>query len=293
MKTKLMGAKYFTKLDLHSAFHHVTITEKSRGLTTFMAPNGLYRFKRLVFGVNCAPEIFQRIMEGILRDIENVIIYIDDILIYASTIKQLRKDTKRVEAALGKNNLTLNRDKCVYEAESLSFLGHRLSAQGLNIEEQKVKDVKAFREPKSASELKSFLGLASYVSGYIPRFADLTEPMWRVSGSSVAFEWGAEQLKSFEDVKKAIINCTTAQGFFSVTDKTFLYTDASPHAVGAVLAQQNELGAHRTISFASKTLTKTERNYPQTQREALAVVWGTEHFFYYLLGNEFTILQRE
>lgn len=289
MKAKLTGSKFFTKLDLHSAFHHVMISEKSRELTTFMAPNGMYRFKRLVFGVNCAPEIFQRIMEGILKDIKDVIIYIDDILIYAATIEQLRENTEKVLATLEKNNLSLNKEKCVFEAESLAFLGHQLSAAGLNIEEQKVKDVGAFREPKTASELKSFLGLASYVSAYIPRFADLTEPLWRVSGNNVAFEWGDEQKLSFENVKKAIMTCTTSQGFFSVNDKTFLYTDASPHAVGAVLVQQDEQEDYRIISFASKTLTKTERKYPQTQREALAVVWATEHYYYYLLGSSFTI----
>lgn len=73
MRTKLNGSKYFTKLDLHSAFHHVRISEKSRELTTFMAPNGMFRFKRLVFGVNCAPENFQRIMEKLLQGIDSVI----------------------------------------------------------------------------------------------------------------------------------------------------------------------------------------------------------------------------
>lgn len=264
MRTKLCGARFFTKLDLHSAFHHVRISERSRELTTFMAPNGAYRFKRLVFGVNCAPEIFQRLMEGILRGIVNVIVYIDDILIFASTLETLRKESKKVIKALENNNLTLN------------------------IDQQKVKDVERFREPKSLSELKSFLGLASYVSTYISRFADLTEPLWRATGKN-AFEWGTDQAAAFQKVKNAIINCTTAQGYFSTKDETFLYTDASPHALGAVLVQESGNGEPRIISFASKTLTKTERNYAQTQREALAVVWGAEHFYYYLLGHSFTI----
>lgn len=104
MKTKLCGAKFFTKLDLHSAFHHVRISEKSRELTAFMAPNGTYRFKRLVFGVNCAPEIFQRLMEGILKGINNVIVYIDDILIFAPSLEMLRVESGKVISALRKNN---------------------------------------------------------------------------------------------------------------------------------------------------------------------------------------------
>lgn len=90
IKVKLAGAKFFSKLDLTSAFHHVMLDEKSRELTTFMAPNGMYRFRRLMFGVNCAPEIFQRIMEQVLTGVPKVIIYIDDILIYAETLDELR-----------------------------------------------------------------------------------------------------------------------------------------------------------------------------------------------------------
>jgi hypothetical protein len=91
----------------------------------------MYRFKRLVFGVNCAPEIFQRIMEEILDGIPNVIIYIDDVLIFAETLEELRDTTAKVLARLSANNLTLNEGKCEYEKESLLFLGHELSSQGL------------------------------------------------------------------------------------------------------------------------------------------------------------------
>lgn len=204
IKTKLNGAKFFTKLDLQSAFHHVRLGEKSREMMTFMAPTGMYRFKRMAFGVNCAPEIFQRVMERILGGIPNVIVYIDDILIYVSTIDHLRELTNFVLAALENNNLTLNHGKCEFEKESLKFLGHQPTAQGLNIDEQKVADVAKFREPESASELKSFLGLASYVSAYIPHFADVTEPLWRVANKN-AFTWETEQAEAFKRVKSAIM----------------------------------------------------------------------------------------
>lgn len=288
IKTKLSGARFFTKLDLQSAFHHVVLAEKSRELTTFMAPNGMYRFKRMAFGVNCAPEIFQRLMENVLFGVPNIIIYIDDILIYAATTEQLARFTEQVMSALRQNNLTINHEKCVHAVETLTFLGHQLSSKGLNIDERKVKDVEGFREPGSAAELRSFLGLASYVSTYIPRFADLTEPLWRVTNKG-AFMWGPEQTKAFAAVKSAIMSCTISQGYFDTKDTTLLYTDASPHALGAVLVQKNQQNEHRIVSFASKTLTKTERKYAQTQREALAVVWATEHFYYYLLGQKFTI----
>lgn len=288
IKLKLSGARLFTKLDLASAFHHVRLSQRSRELTTFMGPDGMYRFTRLVFGVNCAPEIFQRVMEDVLMGIASVVVYIDDILIFASDEPTLERITKQVLEALKSNNLTLNDDKCEFKKGKLEFLGHTVSESGLDIEERKIDSIRKFKRPTTPSELKSFLGLASYVSSFIPKFADLTDDLWKVSGKE-AFEWGEAQEKAFVAVKEAIINCTTSQGFFSVNDDTYLYTDASPRALGAVLVQTDNTGKNRIISFASKTLTETERRYPQTQREALAVVWAAEHYFYYLLGQRFTI----
>lgn len=288
IKVTCAGAKIFTKLDISSAYHHVKLSERSRELTTFMGPDGMYRFTRLVFGVNCAPEIFQKIMENVLAGIPNVIVYIDDILIFAESLDELNDTTEKVLSALKRNNLTLNIDKCEYAKASLKFIGHRISARGLDIDEQKVRDIMAFRIPQSASELKGFLGLASFVSAYIARFADRTEPLRRLLNKK-EFCWEEEHDVAFAMIKKAIVECTIAQGFFVMTDETFLYTDASPHALGAVLVQANETKENRIISFASKALTETEKRYPQTQREALAVVWAAEHYFYYLLGQKFTI----
>lgn len=288
IQVRLSGARLFTKLDLTSAFHHVKLSQRSRELTTFMGPDGMYRFTRLVFGVNCAPEIFQRVMEDVLVDISNVVVYIDDILIFAGEEQELKYLTAQVLAALKRNNLTLNDDKCEFDKEKLDFLGHTVSKDGLDIEERKVDSIRKFKRPTTFSELKSFLGLASYVSKFIPKFSDLTDDLWKIAQEET-FAWEEIHDKAFEAVKNAIMNCTTSQGFFSTKDETFLYTDASPRALGAVLVQTDSEGKSRVISFASKSLTPTERRYPQVQREALALVWASEHFYYYLLGNHFTI----
>lgn len=288
IRVRLNGATIFTKLDLTWAFYHVKLGEKSRELTTFLSPNGMYRFVRLVFGVNCAPEAFQQVMEDIMKGIKNVIVYIDDLLLYDTTPEGLRETTQAVLAALKSSNLTINEKKCEYEKAELEFLGHALSASGLNISEKKVEDIRKFREPRNASELKAFLGLASFLSGYIRHFATIAKPMWDAAKAK-EFVWDKESQEAFLLVKQAIIDCTIAQGFFSNADKTQLYTDASPVALGAVLVQENQEGMPRIISFASKLLTEVESRYPQTQKEALAIVWGAEHFWFYLLGRKFLI----
>ncbi|XP_053698950.1 uncharacterized protein K02A2.6-like [Sabethes cyaneus] len=288
MRVKLHGAKYFSKLDLTNAFYHLELHESSRDLTTFMSENGMFRFTRLMFGVNCAPEIFQREMTKILEGVENIITYIDDILIFGDTLEQLRKTTSQVLRILRQNNLTVNTGKCEFDQTRLKFLGYEVDENGFNIDEAKVKNIRRFRQPSTISELRSFLGLASFLSPYIQGFADLARPLWAVTSNSV-WSWNEEQTKAYECLKDRIEQCTTSLGYFSETDKTILYTDASPYALGAVLIQDDGRKPPRVISFASKALTTTEKRYPQNQREALAAVWAVKHFAYFLLGRPFTL----
>lgn len=288
MKVKLHGAKYFSKLDLSNAFYHLALSDESRDLTTFLTEEGMYRFTRLMFGVNCAPEVFQREMMRILKDVGNIIVYIDDILIFAETLEDLRKTVSKVLLILKENNLTLNADKCQFDKRRIKFLGHELDEEGFHIDEEKIGSIQNFREPATLSELRSFLGLASFISPYVSSFADISSPLWAAT-SAKTWSWGLEQTKAFNLIKQRIVECTKALGYFSETDRTVLYTDASPVALGAVLVQESDARTPRIISFASKALTPTERKYAQNQREALGAVWAVEHFSYFLLGRHFTL----
>lgn len=288
MKVKLIGAAFFTKLDIKSAFHHLVLDESSRELTTFQTESGMMRFTRLVFGVNCAPEIFQRAMEQILEGIEGVIVFIDDILIHAPDLVTLQRRSAQVMERLKLNNLTLNAEKCEFDKTSVKFLGHELSADGFAIDEAKTRDIRAFSPPKTLTDLRSFLGLASYLSDFIPDFADMVNPMWDVVKGKT-FEWTAEAERAFHTTKERIASCTTKLGFFDEQADTIIYTDASPYALGAVLVQEKVGEKPRIICCASKTLTETEKSYPQIQKEALGIIWGVERLYYYLLGRKFTI----
>jgi transposase InsO family protein len=166
-------------------------------------------------------------------------------------------------------------------------LGHRLSANGFEIDQDKIQDVKNFTKPTNVTDARSFLGLAAYLSEYIPNYAKMVKPMWDMVAKK-PFAWTEDGELAFEETKRQIADCIMKLSFFDEDAQTFLYTDASPYALGAVLTQEKD-DKRRIISFASKTLTKTEQAYPQIQKEALGVVWGTERFYYYLLGRKFTI----
>lgn len=186
------------------------------------------------------------------------------------------------------NNLTLNSSKCKYDKTEVTFLGHVLDKYGFHIEEVKIGAIQKFRRPTTASELRSFLGLASFISPYIRNFANISNPLWSLAGTKL-WNWGESQEKAFLDLKEQIIRCTVTLGYFSEHEDTILYTDASPNAVGAVLVQEGAGKNPRIISFASKALSETEKKYPQNQREALGAVWAVEHFSYFLLGRHFTL----
>lgn len=151
-------ARYFAKLDLSQAYYHLVLDEEARNMTCFMTTKGVYRYKRLVFGVVCAPEIFQKFMEDTLQGLSGVVNFIDDVLVFADTIEELRRRTAEVMTRLGDYNLKLNLEKCEFEKKEVTFLGHSFSREGINIDERKTRAVKSFRSPKTISELRSFLG---------------------------------------------------------------------------------------------------------------------------------------
>lgn len=284
------GATKFTKLDLTQAFYHLVLHETAREMTNFMTSYGIFRYVRMPFGANSAPEIFQRFMEEAMKGIKGLVIFLDDMLIFGKDLEELRSNTHVVLERSKQFNLTLNLDKCELEKDELTFLGHRFNKDGINIEENKIKSILAYRSPQSSSEVRSFMGLANYVQSYIPNYGDIAEGIWLSLADKRHFTWGQVQEDAFQEMKQAIAMCTTVLGAFREDEETFLYTDASGVAVGAVLTQRNSKGSWRTISFASKKLTPAERRYYQSSREAFAIVWAVERFQHYLIGRPFTVM---
>lgn len=285
---KLRGSTVFSKLDITSAFHHIELHPESRGITTFMTSRGLMRFKRLMFDINCAPEIFQRVMSEMLAGIEGVIVYIDDIVVAGPTKEEHDGRLQEVLSVLKENNALLNEAKCLIGVSELEILGFKVSAAGINPSDDKISAIQNFRKPETKEEVRSFLGLINFVGQFIPHLSTRTEALRQFIRGDVDV-FGEDQQKAFDDLRNELSNTVHRLGFFDPKDETELYVDASPVGLGAVLTQRNSEGVPRIISFASKGLTKTERVYPQTQREALAVVWAVEKFYHYLFGIHFTI----
>lgn len=195
---QLGSATYFSRLDFKNGFHQCEIHPDSRAITTFISPWGLFRYKRLLFGVNCAPEMFQKIVEQILVGCKNTLIFIDDIVVYGKTEIEHDESLQAVLTALKKRNVLLNTLKCVFKKTEIVFLGHRLSKDGVQPTDDKVKAIRKCREPKTKEELRSFLGLVTFLARFLPNLTTTTAPLRSLLKKSVHFEWTEEHREAFE-----------------------------------------------------------------------------------------------
>lgn len=287
---RLSSAKIFSTLDIANAFHQVPIDEESRVITTFITHKGLFRYKRLMFGLSSAPEIFQQKIEGILAGLEGVAVFIDDILVFGTTLVEHDKRLKAVLKRLDEFGVRLNVQKCEFGKEEVSFLGHTLSSNGVRPNQDKIDKIMNWRDPKSKEEVRSLMGLLKYVgSRFVGDFGTLVEPMQKLMRQDQAFVWGEEQKAAFQNIKEELSK-QPALGFYSLTDKLLVYADASPVAMGAILIQIGQDGQPRIISYASKSFSPYERKLSQTDKEAIALAWGCERFHLYLVGRDFDLM---
>lgn len=264
------------------------ISPESREITTFMTRKGLFRYTRLIFGINCAPEMFQKLMEQMLCGCEGTMIYLDDVVVHAPTKEIHDARLRKVLDRFRQYAVTLNKEKCKFGVAEVNFIGHRLSAAGIKPMFNKIEAVQQFRRPNTTEEVHSFLGLVNYVGKFIPNLATISEPLRQMTKKNAKFVWGREQKESFDALKKSLTNELTL-GYYDIKSRTQVVADASPVGLGAVLIQFHGDDA-RIIAYASRSLTATEMNYAQTEKEALALVWAVERFHYFLYGRYFELI---
>lgn len=282
----LVGATHFSKLDLASAYHQVLLDPESRDLTAFITHEGLYRFKRVCFGLASAPAAFQSMMSVILRNCPGVLFYIDDVIVFGKSAEEHLKNLETVLQRIKDAGLKLN-SKCVFGVQELEFLGHKVTPCGISPLPGKVDAIVETPVPNNAAELRSFLGLVEYYAKFVPHLAEMVEPMRALLRKDQGFTWSAEVDNSFRAVKSVLSSDLVLQ-MFDPALPIIISTDASECGLGAVL-QQRAGHTLRTVAFASRTLSSAERKYAVGEREALACIWACEHWHAYLWGRSFTL----
>lgn len=302
----LGGAEIFSTIDLASGYHQVSVHEKDRHKTAFITPFGLYEYHRMPFGLCNAPATFQRLMQSIMSDLvfHIALVYLDDLLVYSATFSDHLVRLETVFKRLRDTGLKIKVEKCHFLQSEVRFLGHRVSAQGVSTDPEKVNAVKQWPIPSTPKELRSFLGFCSYYRRFIEGFSQIAGPLHdlvnaclRENGSirvkqPLEHSWSPLCQSAFEQLKEKLTSAPTL-GYPNFALPFVLETDASNLGLGAVLYQHQE-GRKVVIAYASRRLRGAEqndRNYSSMKLELLAMKWAvTEKFRSYLLGSKFTII---
>jgi len=287
----LAGSKYFSTLDLRAGYWQLSVAPEDKEKTAFVTPDGLWEFIRLPFGVSGGPATFQRAIEIILSGLtyHTCLCYFDDIIIPSDSIQQQCERLSIVLSRFQKHNLRVKASKCCFGASKVPFLGHVVSEKGVHTDPKKIEAVSNLPPPTNLDQVRSFLGLAGYYRRFIPNFSHISSPLVNLTKKGSKFSWTDKQEQSFSLLKKLL--CTAPVLSYPHFDKCFiLQTDASDMGLGAVLTQYDSSGQEHVISYASRSLSNHEKAYSATEKEALAVVFTTDHFRAYLLGRKFTLI---
>ena len=286
----LQGASFFSSLDLKSGYWQVAVNEEDKNKTVFITPDGLFEFNVMPFGLCNAPASFERLVDSILQEYKWKIClcYIDDIVVFSNNFSDHIERLETVLNCFHEAGLTMNTKKCRFAYTQLSIFGHIIDSSGVKPDPSRIKPVSEFPKPSTTKDVRSFLGLCSYYRRFIKGFANIANPLNSLLQKSKSFVWENKQEESFLTLKKCL---TTAPilAIFTPGLPISIHTDASGYGIGAVILQKHG-EMERVVAYASRTLSKAERNYSTTERECLAVVWATIKFRPYLFGASFTIV---
>lgn len=257
-------------------------------ITMFATHKGISGCKRLLFGVSCAPEMYQRVIQQLLEGCDGVRNIYVDIIVHGQTTDERNRRLIKAMERIQNRSLMLNVEKCKFQMSELQFVSHLLSTQGIGPTKVKVEMVTEARQPESAAEVCSSLGLVNYCARFIPDLATVLEPLGKLTRKDVHFPWGKEQEIVFKELEKKLPKTETL-GYFDSAAKTRLITDTSPVGVGVIIVQEQN-GDKRVICYASWSLTDVEKCYSQTKKEALGIMRTCKRLPMYLYGTDFGIL---
>lgn len=282
--TKLCNKSVYSVLDLSDGFYNIKLTETSSDLCTFNSPFGCYKFKRLPFGLSIAPEIFQKYNECAFGDIPGVIIYCDDLLITASSETEHDQVLTKVLERAKKFNVRFNKNKFQYKLPEVKYFGHIFSKSGMKIDPERVKAINNIKSPKNKKDLQSFLGMVNYLRKFVPHLAQIASPLQMLLKNNIDWLWTEIHENVFNTIKKYISAAPILQNFDPKLP-IVIQSDASKDGLGCCLLQNG-----KPVSFASRSLTPSEKNFSQIEKELLSVVWATKKYHYFIYGLKCTVL---
>ena len=293
---RLSNSKIFSGLDGSGAFHVIPLEKHSKEKTAFATPFGLYQFKRLPFGLANGPATYARLIKMVLNDIPtNVAIpYLDDTIIHSPDLSTHFRDIASVLEAHEKAGLKLQPSKCQLFQDSIDYLGHRVSKDGIAPLKDHTEIIRTWPMPTTRNEVRIFLGKVGYYRRFIKNFAGIAKPMTDKlakdgNNDKHVFPTSKDYQESFTNLKTALLTAPIlAYPRFQSNEPFILDTDWSYDnaAIGAVLLQKQD-GLERVIAYGGHKLITSQRNYGPTKGELYAVVYFVNYYKYYLAHRKF------
>ncbi|KAH0757840.1 hypothetical protein KY290_021333 [Solanum tuberosum] len=277
---QLQGASHFSKIDLRSGYHQLRVRDRDIPKTAFRTRYGHYEFVVMSFGLTNAPAAFMDLMNRVFKQYLYlfVIVFIDDIIIYSRNEEEHASHLRVVLQTLKDHQLFAKFNKCEFWLQSVAFLGHIVTSEGIRVDSQKIEAVKQWPRPTSATDIRSFLGLAGYYRRFVEGFSSIASPLTKLTQKKVKFQWSDDCEKSFAELKTRLTTTpvlTLPEG----SDGYVIYCDASRVGLGCVLMQRGKV-----IAYASRQLKVHEKNYPTHDLELAAVVFTLKIWRHYLYG---------
>jgi transposase InsO family protein len=278
------NSRVFSKLDLSSGYWHVDLDEDSSLLTTFQTCFGRYRWRRLPFGLSVSSEIFQKKLLQAIDCLPGVECIADDLVVHGPDVETHDRNLNTFLARCQEKGIKLNLEKLELRLSRISFMGHRITDQGLEIDPEKVRAIDGMPTPSNLEGLRRFLGLANYLCKFLPNLNSVTAPLRNLTKKDVPFVWSRTQSEAFDKVKDMVSKAPVLAMYDPSKDLT-LENDASEYGVGSVLMQSD-----RPIAYASRSLTDTETRWAQIEKEMLAITYGLEKFHHYTYGRVVAVI---
>ncbi|KAJ9544693.1 hypothetical protein OSB04_024400 [Centaurea solstitialis] len=284
MLERLAARAYYCFLDGYSGNNQIPIAPEDQQKTTFTCPYGIFAYRRMPFGLCNAPATFQRCMLAIFSDMveRTMEVFMDDFSVYGDSFDECLRNLEAILQRCQDTSLVLNWEKCHFMVTEGIVLGHKVSEEGIEVDQAKVDIIQNLPYPTSVKGVRSFLGHAGFYQRFIKDFSKITKPLCSLLLKDAKFDFTHECEFAFDRLKSEL----TSAPILTARDWSLpfaLMCDASDTAVGAILGQKKNNQMH-VIYYASKTLDDTQVNYATTEKELLAVVFACEKFRSYLVG---------
>ncbi len=282
--------KYFTTLDLQSGFHQMDLHKDSRDKTGFLTHTSKYVYKRLPMGLRNSPVYFQSLMDSLFagQKFTQMMIYMDDLICFSETIEQHISHLRDIFIRLREAGLKLKTSKCCFARSQVAFLGHVLSPAGISPDPEKISAFTTYPVPKTVTQIRRFVGAVGFYRRFIQDFSLIARPLHDLTRKNAQFVWTPACQKAFDTLKTAITSDDVLK-YPDFSQEFVLATDASTEAIGATLCQYDDNKVLRPVSYAGRSLTKSEKNYSATQLEILGAVWAVQYYQVYLQGVHFEL----